>query len=67
MALGEQLGDGSWQVVCALVFAIMHYIYNVFTFHCFCPFQCRKGEMGPDREGEIGVGKGRWARIEKGR
>ena len=40
MALGEQLGDGSWQVVCALVFAIMHYIYNVFTFHCFCPFQC---------------------------
>ena len=27
----------------------------------------REGEMGPDREGEIGVGKGRWARIEKGR
>ena len=27
----------------------------------------RERKMGPDREGEIGVGKGRWARIEKGR
>ena len=40
MVLDEQLGDGSWQVVRALVFAIMHYIYNVLTFHCFSPFQC---------------------------
>ena len=26
----------------------------------------REGKMGPDREGEIGVAKGRWDRIEKG-
>ena len=27
----------------------------------------REEEMGPDREGETGVGKGRWARIGNGR
>ena len=27
----------------------------------------RKGKMSPDREWEIGVGKGRWARIGNGR
>ena len=43
MALLEQLGDDSWQMVCvacclmALVFAIVH-LYNFlkFIFYCFC-------------------------------
>ena len=43
MALVEQLGDDSWQVVCAvcchmaLVFAIMH-LYKTIFIYCVCPF-----------------------------